>query len=453
MYNCPIVGHYMEDIDDFGGHDMELVEGKDGRLVQVARTEPLGVVPESANYWWEFVTDAGGRHEYLCVEVLLWKRQQGYRKIAENGITNHSMEIGIDRWEEDPDGYMHIQDFTFLAFCLLSNETVEPCFEGSCLTVFSADQFKADYAVMLEELKAQQDNTHPRDDVDKENQKKEEDNAMDKKDLLISYGLNPDTLDFDWQEMSEEELKVKAFDLVSNITGELREKLGVETIETEWGEYPRYCYIDCDLTKNEVYVLDAQDWKLYAMPFAFNGDVIEIAFEEKKRVKTAFVEFDEGTAEQTFSVIAERIQGVAQTRLDESTAAHNEEVQNLTASYEEKITNLTQQLTDAQNEVQVLQEYKQSVEDAQAHADRMAIYEKWFQLGQNEAYVALLAEIDEYTPDEIDCKCKCIYADINASFTRKTNEKKVPVIPVVTPEAHTDDYGGLFTKHGVKPTK
>ena len=86
MYNVPVVANYMRDDDMIGGHDIEIVR-KDNFPKMVNITHPVGVVPESASNWWELVTEEDGIiHEYLCTDVLLWKRQEAYEKIISDGI-------------------------------------------------------------------------------------------------------------------------------------------------------------------------------------------------------------------------------------------------------------------------------------------------------------------------------------------------------------------------------
>lgn len=149
MYNVPVVANYIREDDTIGGHDMEIVR-KDGNLKLVNSTHPVGVVPESANYWWETVTeDDGAEHEYLCADVLLWKRQEAYQTIKENGITAESMEIDIKSGHKDG-GIYYIDDFQFLAFCLLGN--CSPCFESASVSVFSADGFADELRSMLAEV-------------------------------------------------------------------------------------------------------------------------------------------------------------------------------------------------------------------------------------------------------------------------------------------------------------
>ena len=150
IYNCPIVCRYDRDTDTIGSHDMELVETDDGGMRIVNITQPVGVVPESAKYWWEEIEDDSGLHEYLCVDVLIWKRQEAYKKIKEDGITDESMEISVKEGGM-VDGLYVIKRFEFTAFCLLG--TAEPCYESASLELFSRDDFKTQLAEMMQEVK------------------------------------------------------------------------------------------------------------------------------------------------------------------------------------------------------------------------------------------------------------------------------------------------------------
>ena len=149
IYNCPIVCRYDREEDIIGSHDMELVTSDDGSMRIVNVTQPVGVVPESAKYWWEEIEDGSGVHEYLCVNVLLWKRQEAYKKIKEDGITDESMEISVKEGRM-VDGVYVIDRFEFTAFCLLG--TAEPCYESASLEMFSCSDFKQQLADMMQEF-------------------------------------------------------------------------------------------------------------------------------------------------------------------------------------------------------------------------------------------------------------------------------------------------------------
>ena len=116
-------------------------------------TEPIGVVPESAKYWWESIKDSGGTHEYLCVEAYLWTRQEGVYKLLSENSASESMEISIIDGEMDEHGVYQINDFEFEAFCVLG-EDVEPCFEGACVEMYSQSGTHDKYSEMMKDYKA-----------------------------------------------------------------------------------------------------------------------------------------------------------------------------------------------------------------------------------------------------------------------------------------------------------
>jgi len=213
--NCPIVCNYDRDEDEFGGHDMELVHESDGGLRLVNLTQPIGVIPESAKQWFSNYTDENGvEHEYLYTEVLLWKRQEAYRKIKEDGITSESMEITVNAGKR-VDGIYHIEDFEFTAFALIG---VEPCYESSALEVFSMSDFKQQMSEMMRELKetftlvntpSGDDNTHPK------NSMEGGETALDKKmELVAKYGIDVDALDFSIEDFTVEEL-IEKFEAIT----------------------------------------------------------------------------------------------------------------------------------------------------------------------------------------------------------------------------------------------
>lgn len=155
--NVPLVGRYIEDEDDFGAHDIRVVVKGDEFDVQNA-TVPFGVVPESASQWWEQVTEEDGTvRDYLFTDCLLWKRQPGYACLANQGKWHQSMEIDLNKYVVDNDGYCVIEDFVYTAFCILGN-SVEPCFESASVQLTSdaaVSVYKQQFSLMLEDLKSE----------------------------------------------------------------------------------------------------------------------------------------------------------------------------------------------------------------------------------------------------------------------------------------------------------
>lgn len=217
IYNCPIVCRYDREADEIGSHDMEVVKREDGRVSLVNITNPVGVIPESASYWWEEIEEEDGSiHEYLCVDALLWKRQEAYEKIKEDGITDESMEISIQEGHMK-DGVYVIEQFEFTAFCLLG--TAEPCYESAALMMFSREDFKAQLDEMMREFKESFSTVQPSNDevvIHPQNNSEGGEEALDeKKALMAQYGLSEEMLDFNLDDFSVEELTEK-FEAMKN---------------------------------------------------------------------------------------------------------------------------------------------------------------------------------------------------------------------------------------------
>lgn len=212
IYNVPIVCNYNRETDSIGAHDVDVVKSSKGmRLINI--TQPIGVVPESAHYWWEDIEeDDGVVHEYLCVEVIIWKRQEAYAKIKENGITDESMEIKV-KSGQTIDGYYHIDSFEFTAFCLL--ESAEPCYESACVEMFTLKSFHDQYTAMMADFKehfskgaaSKEDDINPQNIT--RNLSKGGNISLDRMELLSEYGLTVEALDFNIDDFTVEELRAK----------------------------------------------------------------------------------------------------------------------------------------------------------------------------------------------------------------------------------------------------
>ena len=155
LFNIPVVGRYIPEDNDFGGHDIIVTEENGNQTIEVA-TVPFGVVPESANISWETITeDDGTEHEYLMTDCVIWKRSYGYKKLVSQSKWSQSMEITVNDFDLGEDNTMIIKDFTFCALCILGND-IEPCFESANIQ-FSAtpdnEEFKKNFSAMLSELK------------------------------------------------------------------------------------------------------------------------------------------------------------------------------------------------------------------------------------------------------------------------------------------------------------
>ena len=132
----PIVGYFNHEINDFEGHNREIIV-RDGKFAIVDTTRPYGFVPTNANVWFQKFNDEGVEREYLVTDVYIWTSvYPESKRILENG-NNHSMELN----EENQSGFWTKDDKTneriFIynealieKLCVLG-ENVEPCFEGA----------------------------------------------------------------------------------------------------------------------------------------------------------------------------------------------------------------------------------------------------------------------------------------------------------------------------------
>ena len=452
MYNCPIVCNYDREIDDLGGHDLEVVRDGNGNMKLVNSTVPVGVVPESSKHFWETVEeDDGSTHEYLCTDVLIWKRQEAYEKIKNDGIVAQSMEITIKDGEM-VDGVFTIYDFEFTAFCLLG-EDHEPCFENASLGLFSYDELKQRMAEMMNELKEsfsltttsnEDGNKHPLN-----LSKKGDEKVLDEKFALVAeYGLNVDDLEFSLEDLTVEELREKfeamaqpaddtgnehtQFGLSGNFDEEIRRSIRSVVVERSWGEMPRYCMFDYDVELMEVYAHDIEDdWKLYGFKYSMNGDHVEIDFESKKRMKFAVVEFDEGEQDVPFASIFTEM-------IDKATANDTQ--------WSDKYQAVSDTVVSMESELGELRQFKTDTVKAAKDAEREEVFAQFEDLIGVEEFEALRENCEDFEMGALEEKCFAIRGKTFV-FT-KTSEPCTPVIVVdKTTPVSNDPYGGLFTKY------
>lgn len=447
LYNCPIVCNYDRESDTLGGHDMEIVCDGDGNLRIVNVTTPVGVIPESAKVWFEdYTEDDGTVHEYLYAEVLLWKRQEAYRKIKNDGITAHSMEIKV-KSGKSVDGVYHVADFEFNAFALIG---VTSCFESSALEMFSKNNFKQQMSEMMQDLKEtfttvnpskEDDNTHPQNYSMEGGEKVLE----DKMNLAAKYGIDVDKLDFSIEDFTVEELTEKfeamknddekgepdgKFALTSNMVEEINRVLTAEKVTRDWGECPRYCYVDCDIEAGEVYCWDRNDWLLYGFAFSVDGDSINIDFESKKRKKYVIADFDGGEQASPIAPVFE---------LMENKLKDYAEIETKFNAASDTITSMTAELDE-------LRQFKTDTENATAMVEREEVFAQFEDLVGIEAFETLKDDCMKYDLETLEEKCFAIRGR-NGAALKFSAKEKAPKLKVPKTDISNEPYGGLFVKY------
>ncbi|MEY8573271.1 hypothetical protein AALD01_02540 [Oscillospiraceae bacterium 21-37] len=453
IYNCPIVCHYDREEDVIGSHDIELVSDSEGNMRIVNITQPVGIVPESANYWWEEVEDESGIHEYLCVNVILWKRQEAYQKIKDNGVTDESMEISVQEGRM-VNGVYIIDSFEFTAFCLLG--TAEPCFESASLELFSCNDFRKQLADMMQEFKETFSKAQSSQEVGINPQYNSEGGEVldEKNKLMAEYGLTADMLDFSINDFSLEELRAKfeamksngnseqasaedeheRFELESQFTQELFAALEAETVTTDWGSMPRYWFVDYDQSTSEVYAEDYEDgWNLYGFQYSMNGDHVVIDFKCKKRKKYSIVDFDEGEQANPTSKVFELV---------------TKRLGKVNAEWEEKFQKEIEKSEKANEELTALRKFKADAEIAEEQGKREEVLAQFEDLAGVEVFENLREHCQEFDLETLEEKCFAIRGR-NGTAVKFSNEPKTPKFPVDRHDTEPEPYGGLFAKYGV----
>lgn len=164
LYGIPVVGNWLEEEENFGGHDL-LLETRGNKLVIKDTTIPYGFVPQDANPRWVAIEDENGntKNYYTCDVILWYERFPKQVQFIMDSGTNQSMEIMVEdgEWDENWE-YFLINEFYYSALCLLGRERdsngnkgekdVEPCFEDAEVVV-NEFGFSKDFNAKVEEMK------------------------------------------------------------------------------------------------------------------------------------------------------------------------------------------------------------------------------------------------------------------------------------------------------------
>ena len=137
LKNIPIVALYKDNEQNFGDH--EIVRDVDGIRYG---TYPIGMIPESAEQWIEEVQTEEGTKQYLCSDILLWKRQKKeFQLIKSQGTFSVSMEVGMVDYEFNANKVCNVNEFYFTAIAVLGNG-VKPAFKEACLNFHKIGVFQ-----------------------------------------------------------------------------------------------------------------------------------------------------------------------------------------------------------------------------------------------------------------------------------------------------------------------
>jgi hypothetical protein len=157
LSNIPILANVVVDEEgnmDFGAHDLDIEEGKDGTYRLMYKELPVGLIPETNDY---AIEEYEGR-QYVTCTGYIWR---GYSNLAEEiienkGETKLSMEIICDEvgeLEGDKD-YFDIKSYKYTGITLLGDKYGTGMLDAKAEKVeFNIDDSKEAFIKMAQELK------------------------------------------------------------------------------------------------------------------------------------------------------------------------------------------------------------------------------------------------------------------------------------------------------------
>lgn len=471
LYNCPIVCNYDRETDTLGGHDI-ILHKKDDVYRVINATTPVGVVPESAEYWWDDVEeDDGSTREYLHINILLWKRQEAYQKIVNDGITAQSMEIKIFESEPDDDGLLHINRFEFNALALIG---VDPCFESAALELDTDDfeyslydlknDLKKEMQKMLKDLKDA--NT----EVLTSNEDKDKEFAKGGKSTM-NFNEN-DLKDVNEEELENENLEKEAESVEENgvveeVNEELQEQADDEPVEPKQEDQE----LDNDEQSEERQDDYASNFSLvssirdnlslqlrehYAPEEDTDTFVIDVDLEKSEvyfevyscdevcrcRLLGAKIEPDGSYYKIDFSTILEY------ERAFTPVVKENDEEGVEPVETEIVIDEASEQIELLNSELEELRAYKAENESKLAEEARQQILSNFEDLSNEPDFINLVNNRENMSIEELEEKCFALRGRVLSSAQFSNQNKTAKIKVSARTDAPKEPYGGIFAIYG-----
>lgn len=386
--NIPVVGRYDADKNDFGGHDIKVVNKKDSIDI-VNATIPFGVVPESANQWFETRIVNGEEKECFFTDIVLWKRQHGYEHIAKAGTISESMEINVMEYTVDDSNYCIIDKFEFEALCLLGSE-VTPCFENACVQMYSNEivsDFKLQFSEMLREFK-----------------------ELNQPSTTVTNVTMEVDIDKNNGGSAMEEIK-------NEVVEEVTETVVGEVVEETVEETP---------------------------------EVVDETVEETVEEPTE--EVVEETVEETPEATEEVAEETTETVVEESNEDFSVLYEELREKYEalvKEFSTYKEEHAYANADYELLAQFKSDKEAEErkfAEDTLFADYEE--KIGETEEFKALKERASEFSLDALKKECLCIVGMYSMTNKPKENDKPNPLKFSFEPKVEDNDpYGGIREKY------
>ena len=479
--NRPILGYIHKVVTDenpdgqweFYGHNCH---EENGELVY--DEVPIGIIPESCNAQLIYDKD----EDKTCCEVdgYIFEEYSGASDILKReGECSVSVELSIRELSyEAKQKYLNIEDFWFSGVTILGKneygDEVKPGMTGSNIKLadFSADNNSLftkyenkmiEFQERLEKLESTCSNIQ----LSKEGGN---DKNMDKfNELLEKYGKTADDIDFEYEDMTDEELESKFEEvfgkLEENSTSEPSNDEGTddgdESEENPEVKEDNACggggsgttkkkkknnSIECSYEvdgETKKFAVSLQE-KIYAIQ-----DLVNATYAEADNTYYGVSVYED------YVVMCDYWSG----RYYKQSYTSENDNYSLTGDrvevYAEFVTSDEQkELESMRSNYAALKEFKETAEKNELHAKREEILnsEKYEAVSETEAFKELVKNMDNYSLEELDKEAKIIFADnfnmeTFAARTEKAQKNStVKVFANVNKSKKDSRYGNLFSK-------
>lgn len=446
----PIVGfieYNRMNEEDFSDHRYVLtrtVNGIEEKYKGIAYGVILSSDDNNAHYE-DRLCDDGYTRTFLVVDGICWNMFEESTAILHRDMVKaQSMELQQDEDSfdgyEDEDGYFHFTKFSFRASCILGDD-YEPAMANSTVEV----QFT---------MKDFVDSLH-----------KELVNKYTAFTKLISDSTNStvdDNISTEGQG-GKEGMPNTDFSTVLEMFSEISAKVAShENYVDRWGdELPRF--FARDIQDEEIIVVDAKDnYNFYGVSFAVDGDEVVINWDEMKRKKIVYEDYQEGQSEIEGAFdFGEHISKIEETAFEKVNAekAIAEELQHnidaLNESNGEVEANYAQIKAEYDEIKPKYDEYvkaEQEREAAELNAKKdaeFAIYEQ--QLADEPEFVALKEKKDELSLRDIEVECSILFArkklpEVQVTYSKSNKE---PIKAGIDESVDDVSDSELYSRYGI----
>lgn len=461
----PILANIVKDEEtgllDFGSHDFHIEKvvekDKDGNSVEVDKTiydeQPIGVIDGSRNaieYDEKADVNRAVLHGYLYNEYC----QDAIDILNRRGTVDCSVELSIRSMSFDGvEKVLILDDFYVSALTLLSARTL-PGMAGSN---FKIEDFEVKESIkfdkneklieLLENLNKTLSNFN-KEQTPVQTQSKEGgiNNDMTKfEELLTKYGKTAEDVTFDYAEMSDEELEAKFAEMFNdNSDGAKSDEPSNDGEGVESGSNTNE-----DFSKDELF-----------------NKLFEISFDEIRYALNTLCSIYRNDSEWCYvSQVYEeyfimedwdnnKFYKQSYTKDGDNVALSGERIEMfamlLTESEKISIEEMRSNYTE-------LKEFKENVEKNELHSKKESLLtdEKYSVLLENEAFIELKKNMDNYSLEDLETKAKVIFADYVSSigaFSAKPEVSKSPVLFMSNSNSEKESkkkapYGGIFEKY------